>query len=80
MSNKVTVQEIVNDKTLSAQDKIDALTKLAHAAIGEAETLADEYEIEFSFSVAYGMGGTYGRSWDASSDSEFEWQSSSQSC
>lgn len=55
-------------------------TSVAHAAIGEAEVIAEATGEEFSFDLAYGMGGTFGQGWDASSDSEWEWQASSESC
>lgn len=43
----------------------------AQALISECETLADQYELDFSVDLAYGMGGTY---------EEGEWHPSSQSC
>ena len=45
----------------------------AYASIAAAEALADEFGIDFSFSVGYGMGGTY-RSKNGNKD---DWNSSS---
>ena len=52
--------------------------------IAEAEKIADEYGVQFSFSLEYGMGGTYyptstndDRDWDESNEG---WVSSSNSC
>jgi hypothetical protein len=39
--------------------KIAELTRQAHALIDEAERLADESGVDFTFSVAWGMGGHY---------------------
>jgi hypothetical protein len=58
--------------------------KLAEAMklIREAQALADQYKLSFSFDVSYGMGGTYygdpaERDEDYSSDG---WLASSNSC
>lgn len=84
MSNKelvLTKQKELFDLIRSNPDVTPQdFTKVAHAAIGEAEVVGEEKGIEFSFDLAYGMGGTFGAGWDASSDSEWEWQASSQSC
>lgn len=42
-----------------AYAKISALTAEAKAKVKEAERIADEHGVDFSFSVSYGMGGTY---------------------
>ena len=42
-----------------ANAKIAAFVALAYAALADAETLADDYGLAFSFSPAYGMGGWY---------------------
>lgn len=47
----------MNEK--EARAKIDELTKQAHALIDQAEKVADEHGLHFSFDVAYGMGGSY---------------------
>jgi hypothetical protein len=53
--------------------KIADLVVEAYSAINEAESLADEHGLDFSFSPAYGMGGWY--------DGEDQcWNPSSQSC
>jgi hypothetical protein len=60
-------------------DKVALIEKL----IGECEKLAEETDHSFSLSIAYGMGGTYSRTWEDSDSSEegtWEWQASSQSC
>ena len=54
-----------------AQVELDRLTTKAEEMLGEAEGVATEYGLEFSFSPAYGMGG-----WFESG----EWSPSSQSC
>ena len=68
-----------------AAERISKLTREARSLITEAEGIADEWRVEFSFSVDYGMGGTYGEPhnwWSSSSeeDKPFEWISSSHSC
>lgn len=42
-----------------ASKLISEKTAAAYAAINEAEAIADEYGVDFSFSVSYGMGGYY---------------------
>lgn len=42
-----------------ATAKIAELTAEAKAKVREAQDLADKYGVEFSFSIAYGMGGYY---------------------
>lgn len=42
-----------------AKKEIDCLVKLAYDYIKKAENLADEYNLGFDFSLAYGMGGYY---------------------
>jgi len=68
---KMTEQEAVAE--------IANLTEAAYEAIRKAEALADEYGVDFSFSVSYGMGGSYiskkTPEWD-----EEGWVSSSQNC
>lgn len=73
-----------------AMIKIEEKTKAAYALIKEAEAIADEAQVAFSFSLEYGMGGTYypkrnpesteateGGDWY---DSYEGWQSSSSQC
>lgn len=55
-------------------EKINA----AYALITEASELADEHKLDFSFDVAYGMGGTYVG--DPDKWQEPGWNPSSQSC
>lgn len=60
-------------------------TKQAEALIRECEVLANEHEIVFEFSLAYGMGGTfYPKGWDNSGcypdEDDSGWMSSSQQC
>lgn len=58
----------------------------AYGLIRECETIADIHGEDFSFSVAYGMGGYYspkpkeGPTEDKWGDSTFGWQASSQGC
>lgn len=81
----VTIKQILDLDTTPSK-KISELVELTYAALGEAETLADEHGESFSFGdrLGYGMGGTYGEAWDASSDEEgnieYTWNASSQSC
>ena len=82
---EVTIQSILNSElNLSPKEKVDQLTKLAYAAIAEAEVLAEAGQFTFHFGLTYGMGGHYGEQWDASSDEEggvpYGWNASSQSC
>ena len=70
-----------------ASAKLSELVSQFESALSQAESLADEYGLEFSIEPSYGMGGTYvGKallededSW-YSSDDEYGWMSSSQSC
>ena len=70
-----------------ASEAISEHVAAAYAAIQEAEKLADEFGLEFSFDLTYGMGGTYigknyseraGHDWYSSN--EGSWLASSQSC
>lgn len=75
-----------------AYEKIEKLRKEAYEKINEAEKLADEFRLEFSFRVAYGMGGWYNpkgserSKYDYNYDEENkireegEWRASSHSC
>lgn len=70
-----------------AHDRIAELVQQAYDALSEATRIADQHKIEFDFSPAYGMGGTYLPAgsqdpWSASTDAlpEGQWQSSSHSC
>ena len=42
-----------------AYAKISVLTAEAKAKVKEAEKIADDHGVDFSFNVSYGMGGTY---------------------
>ena len=63
-----------------AAAKIADLVAQAHNAINEAESLADEHKLDFSFSVAYGMGGTYYPAGHKYGWTEEGWNPSSHSC
>lgn len=71
-----------------ATQKISDLVKQARDLISQAEALADNHGLCFSWDLEYGMGGTYyGEGWDSStscewenSDSENGWVSSSSQC
>lgn len=72
-----------------ATKKIAELTASAMTLIRQAEKIADENGVSFSFDVAYGMGGTYtpksSDGWNSSGCSDFGddssgWQSSSSGC
>lgn len=62
-----------------AAKRIADLTNQAMDLIKQAEKIANEFGVDFSFDVAYGMGGTYypeGHKWAKS----VGWQASSHSC
>lgn len=70
-----------------ASEQISELVADAYDNIKRAQELADAHGLEFSFDLAYGMGGTYigkgysertGNDWYSSN--EGEWRPSSQSC
>lgn len=66
-----------------AMKKISALTGEARNLIREAEEIAKEAKVSFSFDVAYGMGGTYvpeGAEDGYMNNGESGWQASSHSC
>jgi len=51
----------------NAVSLINAATQRAMAALKEAQDLALKYDLEFDFSLEYGMGGTFnGTSWNGS--------------
>jgi hypothetical protein len=60
--------------------RISVLVGAAHENISEAENLADEFGLDFSFDLAYGMGGTYYGEGHDYEWVEHGWNSSSQSC
>lgn len=73
--------------------KIAELTNDALAKIRQAEKIAEEHQVSFSFGLEYGMGGTFDEDWDSSdwdeSDDEgntnstkkpYRWHPSSESC
>lgn len=79
--------ERMTDKEANA--KIAEYLSKADEALRKATEIADEYQIEFSWSgPEYGMGGYYTPAWKSSdsgcewesSDSSGGWQSSSSSC
>lgn len=60
-------------------EKVDA----AYALIKEAEAIADENDVCFDFSLAYGMGGTYiplPQRMEDDYDLDQGWMASSRSC
>lgn len=69
-----------------ANNKIAQCLELAKRSIAEAEKIADENQITFSWSLSYGMGGTYyPKGWNDSGcsdedDLEGRWRSSSSMC
>jgi hypothetical protein len=60
--------------------KIAELVQQAYDALNEAESVADEHKLDFSFSPAYGMGGTYYPAGHEYKWVEEGWNPSSQSC
>lgn len=61
--------------------RIIAIKAEIFSLLKEAEDLADEADLSFSFSVCYGMGGTYyPQSSTRSEDSDDGWVSSSNNC
>jgi hypothetical protein len=65
--------------TREANEYIAIKVKEARAIIKDAEEIADRFNVSFTFSVEYGMGGTYA---PAGSDEFVEsgWNSSSAQC
>ncbi len=59
------------DVLKKANEDLAAAIKNAEASLSEAENIANEHGLSFSFSPAYGMGGWY---------EAFAWNPSSQSC
>ena len=81
MTTKMTQQE-ANELIATKMNQVSAL-------IRECEAIAYENDVSFSMDVAYGMGGWYNptpkegsEEWTESSSSngDYGWQSSSQSC
>lgn len=76
----------IRQKTAELNDIVNKIEEL----IASAETLADEYGLNFSLSPAYGMGGSFqGRgtlinddfeSSDEYNEDNYGWTSSSQNC
>lgn len=66
--------------------KLKELVSTAEAALAEAELFAIKHGLEFSFSPAYGMGGTFYGSMEDSNksyygiDNDHGWIASSQTC
>ena len=63
-----------------ASARISTLIVAAKELITEAEALADAHKLEFSFSVAYGMGGYYYGKGSEETWGEHGWNPSSRSC
>lgn len=79
------MKDITEDEIRAKTEEIATLVQEARDAIYKAEQISHEYQINFSFDVAYGMGGTFDRDWDSSTTDStgrtpFEWISSSQQC
>jgi len=76
MADKMTNEE--------AAKAISEKVSEAYAAINAAESIADEYKLDFNFSVAYGMGGYYNGDPEDRDDDDDEmndgWSPSSQGC
>lgn len=77
------------ERAKNAAANISKLVEEAYAAIRSAEVLADEFGLDFSFSLEYGMGGTYqgkgsnNDEWNNSScygEDNYGWNSSSSNC
>ncbi len=71
----------------AAYEKIADALKIAQEKIEEAQALADEHALEFTWDMAYGMGGTYegkgvtyGWGEDKKQRKHGEWISSSSNC
>jgi hypothetical protein len=61
--------------------KIAVLVQQAYDALNEAESVADEHKLGFSFCPTYGMGGYYEGDENARwSENDDGWQPSSQGC
>lgn len=79
------MSEYTDQQKREALERIAKLTNEAQSLVYEAESIADEYGLEFDLNIGgYGMGGTYysekyheeqGMRW-----SEPGWNASSQSC
>lgn len=68
----------MSEKYENASALIAEQIKIAHTAIQKAQEISDESGVEFSLSVAYGMGGWYNP--EADDYNEAGWQPSSMSC
>lgn len=90
---KVVAKTVTESEIQAANKKISKLIAEAEAKIKEAEHLADSVGTSFSFSVAYGMGGSYvgkhipvegeeeeTEEWESSDEDQEGWYPSSQSC
>jgi len=65
----------------AALQQIAELVKIAKEAIAEAEAVADRENVTFTFSLGYGMGGTYQPESIAEQyGDDAGWQSSSANC
>jgi len=60
----------------TAYKDIETRLNECYRLIDECKKLAEATDTDFTLSVAYGMGGTYGK-WD---DDKFRWRSSSENC
>lgn len=49
----------MSDEKLSVQAQIDDLVREAYSIIRQAEELANDNDLKFSFDISYGMGGTF---------------------
>lgn len=65
---------------MSTKEDLDKAVSEAYAALSRAEKIADELEIEFEFSPAYGMGGWYCPASCVQDPDEVGWNPSSHSC
>lgn len=66
--------------TKELQAELEALATAAEEALTKATDFADEHNLEFTFSPAYGMGGWYKPVNCEEGYGETGWNPSSQSC
>lgn len=74
-------KEYSQEEIQNANDEISKLVDAAYESIANAQKLADKYKLDFSFNLAYGMGGWYNGDEDERyGDDDEGWSASSQSC
>ena len=77
----------MSDPKQEAIAKLAEVLKVAQEKLEEAQAIADEFALEFSWDLAYGMGGTYEgkgttQGWGSNGKvrEQGEWVSSSSTC